>query len=213
MQRGSLLLLVIFSCMFAPGTSWPQDDAALPGVDADGWYRWTVAAGDPDQRRCCYGWRRHDDEWQPGCGGCRLDRYSGIDVDERAGSARPDPAVPANHVVIYARFDDGNLHELRALSADCPVANSTPVSDLGARDAAQSRDWLAARISASRRLRDEILAAIAAHDGAMETLTRVIEDRDFGRQVRNQALYWLAQSNDDDAFAYIDGILAAPAGQ
>ncbi|MEQ8207054.1 MAG: HEAT repeat domain-containing protein [Woeseia sp.] len=40
-------------------------------------------------------------------------------------------------------------------------------------------------------------------------LVRIVKDKTMGRELREQALFWLAESDSDEAYALIDGLLSA----
>jgi hypothetical protein len=46
-----------------------------------------------------------------------------------------------------------------------------------------------------------------ADDVALPALQSLVEDRSQDRELREQALFWLAQSDSDEAYRYIDSLL------
>lgn len=61
----------------------------------------------------------------------------------------------------------------------------------------------------SRRVRDQAVFALSQlpEPGNVAALVRVAEDRSTERDVRKQALFWLAQSESDEALRYLDRLL------
>ncbi len=68
---------------------------------------------------------------------CRLDRA-------REGFGNRNDAT-TDSIRVYARFAEGKIERLRALSATCPVKAETEIRDLGAVPADDSARWLASR--------------------------------------------------------------------
>ncbi|MEM8683539.1 MAG: HEAT repeat domain-containing protein [Pseudomonadota bacterium] len=66
-----------------------------------------------------------------------------------------------------------------------------------------------ARSDPSYRLREHAVFALSqlGNVDGIDALTAVLADRSFPMNSRKQALFWLAQSDSDDAFAVIDGYL------
>jgi hypothetical protein len=70
--------------------------------------------------------------------------------------------------------------------------------------------WLAGQVSGGTDGDVEFLAAIPMHggDAPYAVLTGLLEDRGRPMKVREQALFWLVQSESDEAFAYVDRLLS-----
>ena len=167
---------------------------------ADGWYSWQVAASRIGARSCCYGWHAG----QPlARRACDLDgRGGGYSI---SGDCEFDPA----DLRVYVRMQDGRPERVRALNADCPVTTATEITDLGVVDADASVRWLAGRLTSAGDGSTEILAAIPMHagDAPHDTLTGLLEDGGQPTKIREQALFWLVQTESDEAFAYVDRLL------
>lgn len=166
----------------------------------DGWHSWETSAGSSGRRACCF----HVRNGRAGTEGCRLGPGTGgLTIDDDC-----DPT--SDKLRVFVLVDNGKVAELRALSAACPVVASTPVHTLPDKDAQTSIDWLERYVRAGSGLADDAVTAIAMHDDApaLQALTAMIEDPARDRHIREQALFWLAQSNDENAFRYIDGILS-----
>ncbi len=56
---------------------------------------------------------------------------------------------------------------------------------------------------------DAVFALSQLPDGrAVPALGEILEDRSLDMDIREQALFWLAQDESDEAFEYIDRILS-----
>jgi len=115
-----------------------------------------------------------------------------------------------DQISVYVRMKAGKVTKIRALTSDCPETTITPVNDLGVVSNDASVAWLLQQMDAGARISESALAAISAHAGkeAFTALTTLVEDRESSRDLREQALFWLAQSNTDEAFSYFDRLLS-----
>lgn len=191
-----LLALVATVVLSLVQVAYGADDELV-----DGWNSWEAPAGSSGQRACCYSFRNGN---IAGSEGCRLDTGDdGVTIDSDC-----DPL--SDKLRIYVLVDGGNVKEIRALSAACPVSASTPVRAHAGKSADASIAWLDRYARQGTRLADEAVTAIAMHQdsAALIALTSMIEDPARGMDIREQALFWLAQSDDENAFRYIDGILS-----
>jgi HEAT repeat protein len=59
-------------------------------------------------------------------------------------------------------------------------------------------------------VREEAVFALSLlpEERAVKALAAVLEDRKLDKDVREQALFWLAQSESDEAFAYVDRLFS-----
>ena len=59
-------------------------------------------------------------------------------------------------------------------------------------------------------VREEAVFALSQlpEERAVNALAAILEDRSLGMEIREQALFWLAQSDSDNAFEYIDRLLS-----
>jgi HEAT repeat protein len=59
-------------------------------------------------------------------------------------------------------------------------------------------------------VREEAVFALSQLPGerGIDALFAVLRDQGLHREIREQALFWLAQSDSDRAFAYLDELLA-----
>ena len=167
---------------------------------ADGWHSWDVPAGADGKQACCYHLRQDG----PGEPGCRLGHGAG-------GVTINGDCTPLSDTLrVYVLVADGDVTEIHALSSACPVATATPVQARGELDVKESIAWLDRHAHDGSKLAHEAVMAIALHEdeSAFAALARMIEDRDRGMDVREQALFWMANSDDDAAFAYLDRLLS-----
>ena len=177
-----------------------QARAEVIDLAMDGWHTWRVAAADNAPDWCCFQWNRGI----ASTGECDLD---GRQINY--GSSRDNPTGPGE-MQIYALVDDGSVVQIRTMSPSCPVKTRIPVFDLGAIDGQQSINWLEREIAPKSRMSSHALAAISVHERnvAIDTLVKVIENRGASNDNRKQALFWLANTDSNEAFAYLDRVLS-----
>ena len=177
--------------------TWTDAGAAEFAAD-DGWHVWQVQGSEDGANACC--WRNGASSKQ----GCDLDGRHGDSI------TIGDCYIEGDQVSVYVRRTAGTVTKIRALTSDCPVTTSTPVNDMGVVSNGASVAWLLQHVDAGARISESALAAISAHAGdeAFTALTTLVEDRDSSRNLREQALFWLAQSNTDEAFNYLDRLLS-----
>lgn len=148
---------------------------AVPAGAADlAWIGYAVPA-EGRANRCCW----NDVSDGAGCcGGCRLERDGGTAMRLPAAGAAPAP-VPlepsADRAVVLVRVAAGAVDRIRVFSPSCTLdAGGRTVRWLPDVAPAASIAWLNAQaLSASRRLSDDALMALAAH-AAPAALDRLI---------------------------------------
>lgn len=69
---------------------------------------------------------------------------------------------------------------IRVYDANCEVSSSAPITDMGP----------------------------LSPDESVTMLLDIVNEKKLGMDVREEALFWLAQSNTDSAFAYFDELLS-----
>lgn len=177
--------------------------AELPGNSADGWHTWTVTGADSANGGCCFSWRGGVAQ----SNGCHLD---GRHITQGLGN---DCISESGRLQIYALLDAGKAIEVRALSPQCSVTADSEIADLGEVSPDQSIAWLEQLLNVRGDLRLDAMAAISAHNTtqSVDALVRVIENRKISRNDREHALFWLVQSDSDQAFHYLDRMLAGRA--
>lgn len=191
--RQSLLLCTALS-VFA----LPVARAELQDLRADGWHVWKVAASGSASQICCYSWQG---------GGSRR---CGCDLDGRREGFKTTDDVVSNSgdLRIYVRTEGGKVRDIKPLSAGCPVTSESELLDLDPVSARESIEWLSSRVRSGSRLADNAILAISLHaDGGVDRLIRFVEDRTMDKDLRETTLFWLAHSDTDQAFAYLDELL------
>lgn len=183
-----LLVALCAACIAAESVASPLDR-----VHADGWYRWRVEAVPGAQCRCCSG--RHG-------GACDLD--SGGDGMIVSGDAAAAPGA----LRVYAKMQSGRPVRLRVYGPGCRVTSESPVTDLGVVDADSSVEWLSRYIEPRNALSSDLIEAVQAHAnaGSVAVLEGLVT---AGHDIRNrrEALFWLAQSDSQPAFEFLDRLL------
>lgn len=86
----------------------------------------------------------------------------------------------SGHSTYYLRKEGGVPVRIRVYDGNCEVSSSAPITDMGSLSA----------------------------DESVAMLLDIVNDRKLDMDVREEALFWLAQSNTDSAFAYFDELLA-----
>ncbi len=109
---------------------------------------------------------------------------------------------------IYVRIESGRPGEVLVPGLQCGRKTPPDASDLGTIDASESVAWLGRFISPRSDVTSEVMAAIAAHPAGAgtETLKNVVRS-DRNRKNREEAVFWLAQTDDEAAFAFLDALL------
>ncbi len=81
-------------------------------------------------------------------------------------------------------------------------------TDLGLVDTNSSIDWLQQYTGERTDLSSEALAAISMHEGtrAVQVLIDIVESKAH-MEVREEAVFWMAQSDSEEAFNYLDRLL------
>jgi len=176
----------------------PMARADLQDLRADGWHVWKVAATDTASQICCYSWNIGG----PRRCSCDLDgRRDGVgttgDIVDGAGELR-----------IYVRTEDGKIRDIKPLSAGCPVASESEILDIDPVSGSESVEWLSSQVRSGGRLADNAILAISLHaEGGIDRLISFVEDRSIDKDLRETTLFWLANSDSDQAFAYLDRLL------
>jgi uncharacterized protein (UPF0261 family) len=98
------------------------------------------------------------------------------------------------------------------LSPQCPAQALSPINDLGLIAAESSIAWLQTYVLSREDVAEQALGAIAGHSGGVGELIVVAEDQRLPMVIRERALFWMAQSNSDDAFNYVAMLLSRREG-
>jgi hypothetical protein len=74
---------------------------------------------------------------------------------------------------------------------------------------AESINWLRREIYENGTEADEAIMTLSFHRGAqaLGALFEILEDTDLRHDAREQALFWLVQTDSDEAYAYLDKLL------
>ena len=181
--------------------TWTDGGAAeFAAPTDDGWHLWQVQGSEDGATACCYRWRNGTSSKQ----GCDLDGQHGGSITVGACD------IEGDQISVYVRMNAGKVTKIRALTSDCPVTTRSPLDDLGVVSNSASVAWLLRQVDAETDVSEDAIAAISMHvgDEAFTALTSLVEDRDSSRKLREQALFWLAQSDSDEAFSYLDRLLS-----
>lgn len=121
---------------------------------------------------------------------------------------------PQDPVRIYVRIKNGSPTRIRFRDDRCTWSQAdepTEFHDLGIVDNDASVAWLSDQVDVDSRVSEDAIAAISAHagDAAFAALTGMLEDRKQDKEMREQALFWLAQTNSDQAFEYLDALISS----
>ncbi len=109
---------------------------------------------------------------------------------------------------IYARMESGRPREIHIPGWQCGHSVVPAAENLGTISAAGSAAWLGRFVSPRSDVSTEVMAAISAHPGGEGTrILRNVVQSDGNRKNREEAIFWLAQSDDDAAFAFLDALL------
>jgi hypothetical protein len=187
-----------FALLFVAWTDSGAAEFAAPSDD--GWHVWQVQGAEGGANACCYRWRKGSAKKQS----CDLDGRHGGSI------TLGDCDLEGDQINIYVRMKNGKAAKIRALTADCPVTTQSPVHDMGNMSNADSVAWLTRQVDANGRIAEDAIAAISVYagDAAFTALTGLLEDRGRGKKTREQALFWLAQTNSDRAFEYLDALIS-----
>ncbi len=141
--------------------------------------------------------------------------------NESLSAQFPGPLEDGWHTWQATATDGSELQVYASIRSDRPVrvrvrSNSVcwdnfdvEADDLGPVDNHQSIAWLRRYIAPRTDLSSDVLMAISQHAGELpiEILGDVVKTG-TNRELRGEALFWLAQSDNDDAFLLLDQLLS-----
>jgi len=190
----------------APALGAPNLQSRLDALPQGDWLEYRVTLQPGQRAPCCFEWQGE----QIGKRGCRLQDKPGV---YGTSDDQPVAAADASLRVLLQRGEQGSGRVL-AVGEQCPVdAGTAKVRDIGEIDAGTSVAWLAQRVEgADRRHRSEALHALALHAGtaADVALERMASN---GRgQVRDDAVFWLAQARGERGFREVRRLLDSASG-
>jgi HEAT repeat protein len=122
---------------------------------------------------------------------------------------------PSAELLVLARIENGDIVRVRAFAADCDVdASGASVVWLTDVKPDESVSWLATLANSSRtvnrtdRIAQSAMSAIAFHEAqsADRVLVAMARD-DQSRQIRGQALFWLAARASRESLSTITGAI------
>lgn len=119
-------------------------------------------------------------------------------------------AADGDELRIYALIKAGEPVEFRVRGKyACFDGFDVDAVDLGIVNVDQSIDWLQRHIAPGTELSSDAIMAISLHRGArpVAILSDIVKTG-TDRELREEALFWLAQSDSDEAFAVLDRLLS-----
>ena len=195
-----VIFLRLAAVAFTAGLAFSSASAEMPELSANGWHTWRVEAAEDAADWCCY-------QWNSG-----VSKQKACDLDGKRGgysSSRKDGTV-VEEIQVYALTDNGKLKTIRAFSAQCPVTTTNEMIDLGIVASDDSVEWLEHHVDPHTKLSSDVLAAISTHYGErpIAVLMDVVRHNSNIKN-RKQALFWLAMSESDQAYEFLDGLLSS----
>ena len=120
---------------------------------------------------------------------------------------------PAAEETIYVLVESGKPVEIEIAGRWCNGQRHDQwkheqAMDLGSLGADESIDWLQQHIGTGSDLSSDALAAISRHAGdrSLQILIDIVES-DAHDEIREEAVFWIAMSESDKAFDYINRLL------
>ncbi len=119
-------------------------------------------------------------------------------------------AADGSELQVYVSMRSDKPGEFRVRSNSvCWDDFNIDANDLGPIDTAQSIGWLRRYILPHSDLSSDALMAISQHAGELPiAILGDIVKTGTDRELRGEALFWLAQSDNDDAFPLLDRLLS-----
>jgi len=189
-----LVVVLLVSCAALAGRSESGLDESLQ----EGWNAWRVTSNGAHRESCCYRWNM----------GKRTPKTCDLDAPLTAVSTTQDAASERTEIQVYARIESGRASRILMLAPQCPAQAASGINDLGLIAADSSIVWLQTYVVSRGDVAEQALGAIAGHSGGVGELILVAEDQRLPMVMRERALFWMAQSNSDDAFDYVAMLLS-----
>ena len=116
----------------------------------------------------------------------------------------------AGEETIYVLINTGRPAEIEVAGRWCNQRRHAAVLDHGLLDVDTSINWLQQYLGEPSDIGEQTLAAISRHAGgrALQILIDIVES-DAPADTRQEAIFWMAMSESDAAFEYIDALLMA----
>ncbi|MGQ0802084.1 MAG: HEAT repeat domain-containing protein [Pseudomarimonas sp.] len=202
--RLSLSMSLLLSLSHAVAA--PLLQAQLDALPQGDWLEYRVALQPGQRAPCCFEWQNE----QIGKRGCRLQDKPG---SYGTSDDQPMAAAGASLRVLLQRGEHG-LSRVLAVGEQCPVdAGSAKVRDIGEVDTKASVEWLAQRVEGDgRRQRSEALHALALHAGTAADVALERMAATGRKQVRDDAVFWLAQARGERGFREVRRLLEDATG-
>jgi hypothetical protein len=189
----------VIALMLVTSVASDAASAEMPVLAADGWHTWRVSATEIGADRCCF-------EWYSGEA-----RRTACDLDSRHVSfGSSDSVIDESAMIqIYALVQGGDVSKIRALSSQCPVTTNTDVIDMGIVESDDNIRWLERFVAPRTKMSTHALAAISVHGGT-NSLNMLVDvaQHDASLENRKDAVFWLVQTESEQAFAYIEQLLS-----
>lgn len=187
---GLPILIILFFCAIAVA------EASDVSQWENGWHQWTVAAVDTSHAWCCY-------EYVPGGSrpvACRLGSQNGY--HHSPNQARPDA------MNIFVEIHDGQIGDVQALAASCPVQADAPISVHNDVSPKQSVEILAGVLNRRSDVSSPALAAIAVHeDKAAKRVLLQTARHDIDLENRKDAVFWIGQVRAAEMSAELEALM------
>ena len=112
---------------------------------------------------------------------------------------------------IFVQMKDGVVRKIEIHTSNCYERTRSPITELGIVPNSASVAWLKTLLDSDTRVSEGAIAAISMHAGdeAFTILTDLLKNRSRGKRTREQALFWMAHSDSDRAFEYLDTLLSS----
>jgi len=174
-------------------------------MQQDGWVGWQVPMTDSVGMACCFAWQRGNVVRNA----CDLDdRNLNVSTNDEG----PGP-TPADTLSVYVHVAGGRIDRTRAFNTSCKVRNADQVRRI---DPVASTDSIAllnaSAATAADELADAQISAIAMHaDPAATATLEKLADASHSREVREHALFWLAQARGAEGARIVERVATSDA--
>ena len=164
--------------------------AEFPNTQTDGWYTWRVTAAAAAPNWCCYSWNS----------GVAREKTCDLDSSNHGFSSSDDETNNSDELQVYLKMASGNVTDIRAMSAQCPVTSRSAITDLGVIATNDSIDRLQASFDADEDVASGALAAVSAHAGK-RSLDLLLATARKGKnlELRKEAVFWTAMIRGPEA--------------
>lgn len=191
-------LLPVLAMLIASGAN-RNAIAEMPQLSDDGWHTWRVTAAENAADWCCFQWNS----------GISKRKSCDLDNQQNGYSRSDDLVVNIGEMQIYALTSGGELKKIRALNSQCRVKAKSEIIDLGFLETDDSVDWLQQYIDPPTQISTNVMAAISTHHGErpINVLMDVVRSNS-SMENRKDALFWLAMSESDQAYEFLDRMLS-----